>query len=81
MLLDVLTERSVIMLMLYFQELVAFGLSTIVSSFFSSPAPSASLSRSLVQERVGGKTQVNTTVKKHHIRTRFHTIPPLIRPT
>ncbi|XP_052780463.1 prestin-like isoform X2 [Mya arenaria] len=40
------------------QELVAYGISTIVSSFLSSCAPSASLSRSLVQERVGGKTQV-----------------------
>ncbi|XP_053378187.1 prestin-like isoform X3 [Mercenaria mercenaria] len=40
------------------QELVAYGLSTVVSSFFSSAAPSASLSRSLVQERVGGRTQV-----------------------
>ncbi|WAR26742.1 S26A5-like protein [Mya arenaria] len=38
-------------------ELVAYGISTIVSSFLSSCAPSASLSRSLVQERVGGKTQ------------------------
>ncbi|XP_052284295.1 prestin-like isoform X2 [Dreissena polymorpha] len=40
------------------QELVAYGISTIISSFLSSAAPSASLSRSLVQERVGGKTQV-----------------------
>ncbi|KAL4226525.1 hypothetical protein ACF0H5_014510 [Mactra antiquata] len=40
------------------QELIAYGISTVVSSFFSSPAPSASLSRSLVQERVGGRTQV-----------------------
>ncbi|XP_060593514.1 prestin-like isoform X2 [Ruditapes philippinarum] len=40
------------------QELMAYGISTVVSSFLSSAAPSASLSRSLVQERVGGKTQV-----------------------
>ncbi|KAH3795841.1 hypothetical protein DPMN_149402 [Dreissena polymorpha] len=40
------------------QELVAYGISTIISSFLSSAAPCASLSRSLVQERVGGKTQV-----------------------
>ena len=41
-----------------FQELIAYGISTVFSSFLSSAAPSASLSRSLVQERVGGKTQV-----------------------
>lgn len=40
------------------QELVAFGISNIVSSFFASASPSASLSRSLIQERGGGKTQV-----------------------
>ncbi|XP_045166234.2 prestin-like isoform X2 [Mercenaria mercenaria] len=40
------------------QELMAYGISTVVSSFLSSAAPSASLSRSLVQERVGGRTQV-----------------------
>nr|BBA68353.1 putative prestin [Phreagena okutanii] len=40
------------------QELVAYGISTVVSSFLSTAAPSASLSRSLVQERVGGRTQV-----------------------
>ncbi|KAK3581235.1 hypothetical protein CHS0354_032954 [Potamilus streckersoni] len=40
------------------QELVAFGICNILSSFFSSYATSASLSRSLIQERVGGRTQV-----------------------
>lgn len=40
------------------QELVAYGISNCVSSFFASPAASASMSRSLVQERVGGKTSV-----------------------
>lgn len=40
------------------QDLIAFGVSTMASSFFSSTAASASLSRSLVQERVGGRTQV-----------------------
>lgn len=51
--------------MLSFQELVAFGLSTMISAFFSSAAPSASLSRSLVQERVGGKTQVQVSEFTH----------------
>lgn len=40
------------------QELIAYGISSILSSFLSSSAPCASLSRSLVQEGVGGKTQV-----------------------
>ncbi|XP_045165189.2 sulfate transporter-like [Mercenaria mercenaria] len=40
------------------QELMAFGVSTIICSFFTAAAPSVALSRSIVQERVGGKTQV-----------------------
>ena len=33
-----------------------------VSAFFASPTSSASMSRSLVGERVGGKTQVSTNL-------------------
>ncbi|XP_076469470.1 prestin-like isoform X2 [Babylonia areolata] len=40
------------------QELLAYGIVNITSSFFSSFCASASLSRSLVQDNVGGKTQV-----------------------
>ncbi|XP_025107659.1 solute carrier family 26 member 6-like isoform X3 [Pomacea canaliculata] len=40
------------------QELIAYGLCNIASSFFSSFCAAASLSRTLVQEGVGGKTQV-----------------------
>ena len=38
---------------------MAFGVSTIICSFLTSAAPSVALSRSIVQERVGGKTQVS----------------------
>ena len=34
-----------------------------VSAFFASPTSSASMSRSLVGERVGGKTQVTTNIQ------------------
>lgn len=44
------------------QELVANAISNIIGSFFSSFVSSASLSRSLVQENVGGKTQVVSLV-------------------
>ena len=46
-----------------FQELVAYGLSNMVSAFFASPTSSASMSRSLVGERVGGKTQVSANIQ------------------
>ncbi|KAK3583259.1 hypothetical protein CHS0354_011145 [Potamilus streckersoni] len=41
------------------QELIANAFCNIISSFFSCFVCAASLSRSLVQERVGGKTQVS----------------------
>ncbi|XP_075928250.1 pendrin-like isoform X2 [Petromyzon marinus] len=40
------------------QELLAFGLSNIFGSFFQTVVVSTSLSRSLIQESSGGKTQV-----------------------
>ncbi|XP_021349060.1 prestin-like isoform X2 [Mizuhopecten yessoensis] len=40
------------------QELLAYAACNIVSSFFSAYTSSASLSRSLVQEHVGGRTQI-----------------------
>ncbi|XP_012935752.1 prestin isoform X2 [Aplysia californica] len=44
------------------QELLAYGLCNIFSSFFSSFVSAVSLSRSLVQENVGGRTQVTGLV-------------------
>ena len=41
------------------QELLAYAITNMGSSFFSSFATSASLSRSLIQEHVGGVTQVS----------------------
>lgn len=40
------------------QELIAFGLCNFISSFFQTFAITCSMSRSLVQESTGGKTQV-----------------------
>jgi len=40
------------------QELIAYGMSNVVGSFFSCFMAAASLSRSLVQDGVGGQTQV-----------------------
>ncbi|XP_055881917.1 prestin-like isoform X4 [Biomphalaria glabrata] len=44
------------------QELLAYGSCNIVSSFFSAFVSAASLSRSLIQEDVGGRTQVTGLV-------------------
>nr|XP_022302509.1 solute carrier family 26 member 6-like isoform X1 [Crassostrea virginica] len=44
------------------QELLAYAITNMGSSFFSSFATSASLSRSLIQEHVGGVTQVTGLV-------------------
>ncbi|BFZ08352.1 hypothetical protein BsWGS_11390 [Bradybaena similaris] len=44
------------------QELLAYGLCNIFSSFFSSFVSAVSLSRSLVQENAGGRTQVTGLV-------------------
>ena len=40
------------------QEFIAYGVSNVVGSFFSCFMSAASLSRSLIQEGLGGKTQV-----------------------
>ncbi|XP_056001292.1 sulfate transporter-like isoform X2 [Ostrea edulis] len=44
------------------QELIAYAITNVGSSFFSSVASSASLSRSLIQEHVGGVTQLTGLV-------------------
>ena len=54
------------------QELVAYGVCNSVASMFNCYVSAASLSRSLVQEGVGGQTQVNknslymTTILRHN---------------
>ena len=40
------------------QELIAFGCANIFSSFFQSFLASGSLSRSAIQDKIGGKTQI-----------------------
>ena len=45
-------------LFLILQELLAYGTANIVSSFFSCFVSAASLARSVIQDKVGGKTQV-----------------------
>uniref|UniRef100_A0A3B4GLT3 Solute carrier family 26 member 5 n=1 Tax=Pundamilia nyererei TaxID=303518 RepID=A0A3B4GLT3_9CICH len=42
----------------HFQELIALGLCNFISSFFQTFAVTCSMSRSLVQESTGGKTQI-----------------------
>ncbi|KAL6264121.1 hypothetical protein P5V15_004199 [Pogonomyrmex californicus] len=44
------------------QELLAMGLSNIMGSFFSCMPISASLSRSLIQQTVGGRTQIASVI-------------------
>ncbi|KAK6177022.1 hypothetical protein SNE40_015212 [Patella caerulea] len=44
------------------QELLAYGISNMIGSMFSSFCCSGSLSRSMVQDNVGGKTQVTSLV-------------------
>lgn len=51
------------------QELLALGLSNTVGSFFQCYSVTASLSRSLVQESTGGKTQVHTQSLHTHTHT------------
>uniref|UniRef100_A0A3Q0SBI5 Solute carrier family 26 member 6 n=1 Tax=Amphilophus citrinellus TaxID=61819 RepID=A0A3Q0SBI5_AMPCI len=48
------------------QELIALGLSNSIGGFFQCFAVSCSMSRSLVQESTGGKTQVGREFKKTH---------------
>lgn len=48
--------------MFLFQELIALGLCNFISSFFQTFAITCSMSRSLVQESTGGKTQVPSKI-------------------
>lgn len=54
--------------MFVFQELIALGLCNFISSFFQTFAITCSMSRSLVQESTGGKTQVpNDKIRFTHL--------------
>lgn len=56
-------EMLCVLVFLFLQELVALGLSNTIGSLFQSYSVTSSLSRSLVQESTGGKTQVNTHIR------------------
>ena len=49
----------------FLQEFIAYGVTNMGSSFFSCYTSAASLSRSLIQEAVGGKTQVRSCSPVH----------------
>ena len=51
------------------QEFIAYGVSNVVGSFFSCFMSAASLSRSLIQEGLGGKTQVGQGIPQSHVFT------------
>ncbi|XP_070193359.1 prestin-like [Littorina saxatilis] len=62
------------------QELFAFGMTNLVGSVFSSYCSSASLSRSVVQEEVGGKTQIASLVSAVLILVVLLVLGPLFQP-
>ncbi|XP_076758786.1 prestin isoform X1 [Xylocopa sonorina] len=62
------------------QELLAMGLSNIVGSFFSCMPVSASLSRSLIQQTVGGRTQIASLVSCAILLTILLWIGPFFEP-
>jgi high affinity sulfate transporter 1 len=62
------------------QEMFAYGISNVLGSFFSSFGPSGSLSRSLIQENVGGKTQLVGIISSVIIFAVLIGIAPLFEP-
>ncbi|XP_020723458.1 prestin isoform X1 [Bombus terrestris] len=62
------------------QELLAMGLSNITGSFFSCMPVSASLSRSLIQQTVGGRTQIASVVSCIILLTILLWIGPFFEP-
>nr|XP_034179189.1 prestin isoform X3 [Osmia lignaria] len=62
------------------QELLAMGLSNIVGSCFSCMPVSASLSRSLIQQTVGGRTQIASIVSCLILLTILLWIAPFFEP-
>ncbi|BFZ10678.1 hypothetical protein BsWGS_13717 [Bradybaena similaris] len=59
------------------QELLAHGITNVVGSMFSSFCSAASLSRSMVQEGVGGKTQVVSLIASLLVLIVLLTLAPL----
>ncbi|XP_031842511.1 prestin isoform X2 [Nomia melanderi] len=62
------------------QELLAMGLSNVFGSFFSCMPVSASLSRSLIQQTVGGRTQIASVVSCLILLTILLWIGPFFEP-
>ncbi|OAD59199.1 Prestin [Eufriesea mexicana] len=62
------------------QELLAMGLSNIVGSFFLCMPVSASLSRSLIQQTVGGRTQIASVVSCIILLTILLWVGPFFEP-
>lgn len=62
------------------QELLAMGVSNIVGSFFSCMPVSASLSRSLIQQTVGGRTQIASIISCLILLTILLWIGPFFEP-
>ncbi|XP_076630326.1 prestin isoform X1 [Colletes latitarsis] len=62
------------------QELLAMGMSNIFGSFFSCMPVSASLSRSLIQQTVGGRTQIASIVSCLILLTILLWIGPFFEP-
>ena len=58
----------------------AYGIVNVVGSFFSCFGPSGSLSRSLIQENVGGKTQLVGIISSIILFTVLMGIAPLFEP-
>ncbi|XP_076240598.1 prestin isoform X2 [Calliopsis andreniformis] len=62
------------------QELLAMGLSNVFGSFFSCMPVSASLSRSLIQQTVGGRTQIASIISCLILLTILLWIGPFFEP-
>ncbi|KAL8602849.1 hypothetical protein ACOMHN_056343 [Nucella lapillus] len=62
------------------QELFAHGVTNVLGSICSSYCSSASLSRSVVQEEVGGKTQISSLVSASLIFIVLLVVGPLFKP-
>lgn len=62
------------------QELFAHGVTNVIGSFFSSFCSAASLSRSVVQDEVGGRTQIASLVSALLILIVLLAVGPLFKP-
>ena len=62
------------------QELFAYGITSVCNSFFSGYSPSGSLSRSVVQETTGGKTQLVGLISSSILLAVIYVVAPLFEP-